>query len=64
MPVKLGYATAKIETEKAVQFDTKEYGLIWIPKSVIHDDSETWDMKNNKGELIIHDWFAIKNGWL
>jgi hypothetical protein len=60
--VKLGYAIVRAETELAVMFDTKEYGTLWVPKRAIHDDSETWDSKNNTGELIVHEWFAEKRG--
>lgn len=62
MPIKLGYAIVRVETEKAVQFDTKEHGTLWVPKRAIHDDSETWDSKNNAGELVIQEWFAEQRG--
>jgi hypothetical protein len=32
---------------------------MWIPKSVIDNDSEAYKM-GTKGCLIIHRWFAIK----
>jgi hypothetical protein len=60
--VKLGYAMVRAETELAVMFDTKEHGTLWIPKRAIHDDSETWNMKNPDGELVVHEWFAEDRG--
>lgn len=35
----------------------------WIPKSVIHDDSEVYDAADNaEGELVVQGWFADKEG--
>lgn len=34
---------------------------VWIPQSVIHDDSDVYKM-GTEGTLIIHEWFAIKKG--
>ena len=36
----------------------------WIPKSVIHDDSEVYTNKhpNNQGKLIVKMWWAVKEG--
>lgn len=35
----------------------------WIPKSVIHDDSEVYDADDNaEGELVLQAWFAAKEG--
>lgn len=31
----------------------------WVPKSVIHDDSEVWQTKQ-EGDLIVHAWWARK----
>jgi hypothetical protein len=33
----------------------------WIPQSTIHDDSEIWK-EGDKGDLVLHEWFAIKEG--
>lgn len=60
-------ATTKIEdvevlreTDDAilVQFDNQE---LWVPKSVIHDDSEVYEMGCD-GTLIIAEWWAEKKG--
>lgn len=34
----------------------------WVPKSVIHDDSEVFE-KGHKGRLVVEGWFARKEGW-
>ena len=37
---------------------------IWIPRSVIHDDSEIFDAMNNAtGVLVVKRWFARREGW-
>jgi hypothetical protein len=37
----------------------------WVPKSVIHDDSEVFDGdKNSTGTLIVKSWWAKKEGLL
>jgi hypothetical protein len=51
------------ETEKAllIQWGKEEH---WIPKSVIHDDSEVFDAdENSTGTLIVKMWYADKMGW-
>lgn len=34
---------------------------VWIPKSVISDDSEIWK-KGDEGTLVVAEWFAMKEG--
>jgi len=35
----------------------------WIPKSMIHDDSEVYDAgDNSSGELVIKGWWAEQEG--
>lgn len=52
------------ETEKAVLiecdfFDENQ----WVPKSVIHDNSEIW-RDGQCGDLTIKLWFAEKQDWI
>lgn len=35
----------------------------WVPKSVIHDDSEIWEEGQEDGDLVVQDWWAEKEGW-
>lgn len=34
---------------------------IWVPKSIIHDDSEVW-INGHSGQLVLPEWFCIKEG--
>lgn len=35
----------------------------WVPKSVVHDDSEVFDAaQNSSGKLVVAGWFALKEG--
>jgi len=61
MPARVGYARAIRETDKALLLDY-ENEEVWIPKSVIDDDSEVW-REEDEGELVVKDWFAEKKGW-
>jgi hypothetical protein len=52
----------RVKLEASSVLGAKEF---WIPKSVVHDDSEVYDALNNaRGELIVQRWFAIKEGWV
>jgi hypothetical protein len=42
------------------EYDSKE---IWVPKSVIHDDSEIMDV-GDEGSLVLATWFVEKEGLL
>lgn len=41
--------------------DTQEF---WVPKSVIHDNSEVYSLKNSDGTLIVKEWWAESRGML
>jgi hypothetical protein len=61
--VNLGPAKVVRATEKAllVLLDGEEEA--WVPKSVIHDDSEVYSEKANEGDLIVAGWWAKNNGF-
>lgn len=40
---------------------SKKSWKVWIPKSLIHDDSECYD-KGHDGNLIIAKWIALREG--
>lgn len=45
-----------------ITINGKDY---WVPKSVIHDDSEVFDeLDNDNGTLIVESWWAKKAGLL
>lgn len=53
-------ATCTAETSKAilVAFDDR---VLWIPKSVVHDNSEVW-AQDTTGDLVVARWWAEKEG--
>lgn len=65
MPFEIPDAWCISETEKAIKVEIGEVedGLIWIPKSQIHDDSEVWKAEQS-GTLVVSNWFAEQRGWL
>ncbi len=64
-PHTLGHAKVLAETDKALQVQVKDLKqTVWIPKSVIHDDSEVFNSTSDfEGELFVKRWFARKEGW-
>lgn len=54
-------ATALKQTAKAllVRVGEKE---AWVPKSVIHDDSEVYEAASGEGKLIVQGWWGRKEG--
>jgi hypothetical protein len=46
-------------TDKAlcVRIQGKTY---WVPQSVIHDDSEVFEV-GHRGKLVVQQWWAVKN---
>ena len=58
----LGLGSCEKETEKALLISLDELGEEkWIPKSVIHDDSEVYK-EGQKGEVVVEGWWAEKEG--
>ena len=63
MPHTIKQATVTKETPKAILVDSVDLDKpLWVPKSVIHDDSEVWDAHNATGELAVQAWWAEKEG--
>jgi hypothetical protein len=59
--VSLGKSKVLRATAKALLADTPDHGELWIPKSVIHDDSEVFDDgENDSGDLVIDRRWAEK----
>ena len=44
------------ETDRAILV-TRGKGELWIPKSVIHDDSEVYE-DGDRGKLVVQTWWA------
>lgn len=53
-----GYAKAIAETDAAILVVILE-DKFWIPKSVIHEDSEVFK-KGGEGTLVVMEWWAEK----
>lgn len=60
----LGQGTVRRVSPKALQVQLVDLArLLWIPLSVIHDDSEVFDTKDNAvGEVFVMAWWAEKEG--
>jgi hypothetical protein len=52
----------KAETEKAILCLVETGDLVWVPKSVIHEDSEVYSKRSGCGTLVVPAWFAKKSG--
>lgn len=66
-PESLGHGELVRETEKAVLVRIEYTGRtveLWIPKSVLHDDSEITPDSDigDEGEVIVKFWWAEANG--
>ena len=63
-PVTIGEVTVTVETDKALlcHIDDDSNREMWVPKSVVHDDSEAWK-KGDNGKLVVKAWWAEKYGY-
>ena len=62
-PHEMGSVEITAETAKALLCIPEEGEQYWIPKSVVHDDSEAWK-KGDSGKLIVKKWWAEKNNYV
>jgi len=63
MSVSLGDGKAVRDSGKALLVKLATGEEKWIPKSVIHDDSEVYDAEENaEGEVVVQEWWAEKEG--
>lgn len=60
----LGQGKVVKASDKALQIELTDIGETrWIPRSVIHDDSEVYDDGANKeGEVVVKQWWAKQEG--
>ena len=63
-PVEVGEGKATHETELAILVKLEDGHNYWIPKSVIHEDSELYGMEDgeNEGQLVVKQWWYDGNG--
>lgn len=59
----IGDAKVIRETDKAILVILEDDREVWIPKSVIHDNSEVWSEQNGSGMLVVAAWWAERNGY-
>lgn len=57
------------ESKDAIRVSFDGQAPVWVPKSVVDDDSEVWSLKNGGPgtlavTLAVHDWWAEKTGKL
>jgi hypothetical protein len=60
--VSLGKGKTLKVTEKALLIQTEDHGNVWVPRSVVHDDSEVFD-RGHEGDLVVQSWCAEKEGY-
>jgi hypothetical protein len=61
--VSLGTARCHYATPLALKvFLNDLHRVIWVPRSVIHDDSEVWQL-GDSGDLCVHQWWAEESGF-
>jgi len=60
-PHTIGVGKCTRDTDKALfVVYNEDAGQQWVPKSVVHDDSEIWK-RGDAGKLIVKMWWAEKN---
>lgn len=57
--VSIGDARVVRETDRALLVDLDSGERKWIPKSVVHDDSEVYELET-EGDLVVLEWWAEK----
>ena len=58
--IKIDDVTVEAETDLA-PLSSVEDKKIWIPKSVVHDDSDV-QIEGDTGTIVVMRWFAEKEG--
>lgn len=51
------------ETPDAICIEKEGDEPFWVPRSVVHEDSEVLNV-GDEGTLLVDHWFAAKNGWI
>lgn len=58
----LGQGRATAETARALRVSLQEGGVHWLPKSIVHDDSEVYEL-GHAGKVVVEEWWADANGF-
>lgn len=51
------------ESDEAIKVELDDGRIVWIPKSLVHDDSEAYELGTD-GTLYIPEWFALNKDLL
>jgi hypothetical protein len=65
--VEMGLGTCMMaRPESLLILFQEDFGEIWIPLSVFHDDSDIWREEDvgREGKIVVKEWFAEKRGWV
>jgi hypothetical protein len=49
------------ETARALLVRLDDGAEHWVPKSVVHGDSEVYE-SGHEGTLVLEEWFAVREG--
>lgn len=49
------------ESPRAIHVKRDDGATLWVPKSVIHEDSDVTG-EGDEGDLVVHQWFAESEG--
>ena len=63
----LGAGKVLLATDKALKVLTEDAGVVWIPRSVLHDYSELerHACEGDEGDdVCVAFWWAEKQGWI
>ena len=60
-PCSIGSGKVLKATEKALLFEPEDDDAFWVPKSVVHEDSEVYK-EEHEGKLLVKRWWAEKEG--
>lgn len=55
------HARAKGQTDRSLLCRFHRDKTLWVPQSLIHDDSEVWE-EGQVGRLVLPVWWATKKG--
>jgi hypothetical protein len=62
-PESLGHGKVTKATDKALEIELTDLGETrWIPRSILHANSEVYDDENREGEVVVQQWWALQEG--
>jgi len=61
-PCEIGNGKCTRCTKLAILVVMSNGDEVWMPRSVIHDNSEVYD-DGHDGKIIVHEWWAEERGY-